>query len=473
MFYSGNDFANPNFPREVLIGGGNNKNVSSTKQSFNGALVVISTSAAGTPYTTSQGVAPFAIVGALLTDSGSPSINQPPVNTVPATQTVLEDTPLAFSTANGNRISINDPDAASASVRVTLTITGGTASIGTAGLSVTGNGGTSIVATGSISNLNAALGSLVFTPTPNGNGAGSIAVLTDDLGNTGAGGSQTDSDTVAINVTAGTSTFAVSAGQATYYSNDEGRSLVVDSSGNVFVAGTFYYADEGGDAPGGNRADVYLARFSPTGALVWQQIIGTSAGDDRATAIARDAAGNLYVTGEFQGTVDFNAGWGVNNLTATSWTAAIFVLKLDANGVFQWVKGYGTGAGLSVGYRIAVDAAGNVLVTGQYSGTVNFNPGGTATNLTNAGSTDIFVLKLSSAGVLQWVKGFGSWSGDRGVAIATDATNRVYVTGAFSQTIDFDPGTGASYLTSAGGTDAFVLRFNAHGTFSFADPMGG
>src|SRR5262249_13179172 len=127
--------------------------------------------------------------------------NGAPVNALPATPTILEDTLLTLSGAS--HISISDPDAGSNNVRVTLQTAGGTTRIGTTGITVAGNGTAAVTATGSIVNLNAALNSLVFTPAANGNGTpgASIVVITNDLGNIGTGGNQVDTDTLSINIT--------------------------------------------------------------------------------------------------------------------------------------------------------------------------------------------------------------------------------------------------------------------------------
>ena len=131
--------------------------------------------------------------------------NQPPVNTVPAAQTVAEDTDLVFSTANNNRISIADPDAGTANVQVTLSVTNGDLTLpATTGLTFTAGDGTddaTMTFTGTITAINTALDGLRYGPTANFNGAATLTIATNDQGNTGGGGPQNDGDTVTINVT--------------------------------------------------------------------------------------------------------------------------------------------------------------------------------------------------------------------------------------------------------------------------------
>jgi uncharacterized repeat protein (TIGR01451 family) len=135
--------------------------------------------------------------------------NDPPVNTVPAApQSTAEDTPLVFSSAGGNAISVGDVDvnaSGTGTLRVTLNSTNGTLTLsGTAGLTFSLGDGTadgSMTFDGTLAAVNAALAGLRFDPTPNFNGSGSIGIITSDQGNTGTGGPQSDSDTFAVGVT--------------------------------------------------------------------------------------------------------------------------------------------------------------------------------------------------------------------------------------------------------------------------------
>lgn len=131
-------------------------------------------------------------------------VNDPPVNVKPATQTTLEDTSLTFSTGNGNAVSVGDVDVQSGNLQVNLGVSHGVLTLsGTAGLTVTGNGTDTVQVTGTPANINAALNGLVYAPAANFNGsaADTLTITTSDLGNTGTGGAQSDTDTVTINIT--------------------------------------------------------------------------------------------------------------------------------------------------------------------------------------------------------------------------------------------------------------------------------
>lgn len=182
-----------------------------------------------------------------------------------------------------------------------------------------------------------------------------------------------------------------------------------------------------------------------------------------------DALGNSYVTGYFQGTSDFDPGTGVFNLTSNG-SADYFVQKLDASGNFLWAKSIG-GSLADYCYTITVDALGNIYTSGYFQGTVDFDPGVGAFNLTSAGGFDVFIQKLDAAGNFLWAKSLGGSNFDRGESITLDGSGNVYTTGSFFGTVDFDPGAATFNLTSAG-TDAFVLKLDNDGNFLMAKSFG-
>ena len=130
-----------------------------------------------------------------------PAANQPPVNTVPGRQTVIGNTSLVFSSGNGRAVSIADPDAGSAPVQVGLGVSHGILTLGgTAGLTITAgsNGSASLTFTGAIANINNALNGLTYVPAAGYAGGDALQIVSNDLGNTGTGGPQTATNTVAL-----------------------------------------------------------------------------------------------------------------------------------------------------------------------------------------------------------------------------------------------------------------------------------
>jgi hypothetical protein len=160
----------------------------------------------------------------------------------------------------------------------------------------------------------------------------------------------------------------------------------------------------------------------------WAKSMG-STGADYGNSITTDASGNVYTTGLFQDTVDFDPGAGTFNLTCNG-SSDIFIQKLDANGNFIWAKSMGSFSG-DVPNSVAVDALGNVYTTGYFNGTVDFDPGPGVANLTSASiSGNIFVQKLDAAGNYVWAKRMGGSGFCYGNSVALDASNLTYFSGS-------------------------------------------
>jgi len=190
---------------------------------------------------------------------------------------------------------------------------------------------------------------------------------------------------------------------------------------------------------------------------------------DLGRGIAIDDAGNVYSTGYFGGTVDFDPGSGVYSLTSEG-ASDVYVCKLDPSGTFQWAMSMG-GSGDDIGYAIAVGDDGAVYVTGFFQGVADFDPGLGTFPLSVVGFDDIFVCKLDAAGTFQWAKAIGGDFWEYGQGIAVDGTGSVYVTGWFGDTVDFDPGPGVFNLV--GTPDAFVCKLDANGVFQWAKATTG
>ncbi len=205
--------------------------------------------------------------------------------------------------------------------------------------------------------------------------------------------------------------------------------------------------------------------------LKWvKQIGGISA--DEVQAITVDAAGNIYTTGFFTETVDFDPGPGVTNLTAFEDEDA-FVCKMDNTGKFIWAKNF-EGTNYQTGLTIAVDAAGNVYTGGIFFGQVDFDPGPSVFKITTFGNKDDYISKLDAQGNFVWAYQIGGSGNDRLNSITFDNEGNLLVTGYFFGEADFDPGPSAFTLTSAGNADIFLLKMNAaSGNFIWVNQIGG
>lgn len=262
--------------------------------------------------------------------------------------------------------------------------------------------------------------------------------------------------------------------------DEEGQGICVDAMGNVYITGLF--SDVCDFDPGSGIAnlasngtfDIFIAKYDAAGGYIWAHSIGsTNNSEDYPSKMDIDANGNIYVTGQFGGTADFDPGPGTANLSSTGgWD--IFFAKYDSNGNYVWARSINNSTNADdFGYNIAVDASANVYVTGQYDGTCDFDPGSGTANFTSVGGWDIFFAKYDSGGNYQWAKSMGGSSDDAGNSITLDAANNVYVTGYFMTSVDFDPGTGTTNLTSSGAADMFFAKYDSNGNYLWANNAGG
>lgn len=254
--------------------------------------------------------------------------------------------------------------------------------------------------------------------------------------------------------------------------------MAISDSGFLYVVG--YFTDTVDFDPGPDTffmvsagdKDIFIQKLSPNGDLVWAKRMG-GPGNDEVNAVAVDPLGNVYTTGSFVGTVDFNPGIATNNLTSTGGSLDIFVQKLTAAGNYVWAYRMG-GAGTDIGRDLTVDATGAVYVTGSFVGTVNFNPGGTS-NLTSSTPqfADIFVQKVSTTRVFAWARRVGGIGIDEALAITLDRAGNIYTTGYFSEVVDFDPGAGTDSLWAAPSRNVFIHKLTNAGNHLWARQLKG
>lgn len=196
-----------------------------------------------------------------------------------------------------------------------------------------------------------------------------------------------------------------------------------------------------------------------------------SAHNDVANDIVADSIGNVYVTGSFENTVDFDPGPGIVDLISAGSTD-IFIAKFDSTGQLLWAKSAG-GTEDDVAYGLALDHDGHVYATGYFNNTSDFDPGTSGYQLSSLGQSDIFVLKLDTAGHTVWVRQMGGISEDESTSIAIDKTGNILTTGSFSDISDFDPSAGIMNLSSNGQSDIFISKLDSDGQLIWARAVGG
>jgi hypothetical protein len=166
-------------------------------------------------------------------------------------------------------------------------------------------------------------------------------------------------------------------------------SISLDANENCYVTGYFTGSTNfgGSNLTSSGNEDIFLAKYSPSGSLIWVRSAGSSNDYDNAKSAATDASGNVYITGYFSRTATF----GDRTLTSNNISRDIFVAKYNSDGNILWVKQAG-GSDTDQGNSLAVNAAGNITVCGSFRGTGTSIFGGTP--ITGSGNDDIFLWRI-------------------------------------------------------------------------------
>jgi len=254
-------------------------------------------------------------------------------------------------------------------------------------------------------------------------------------------------------------------------------SITVDSSENVYITGEFaatvdFDPDTGTQnlTSAGGGSDGFFAKYDTYGSYLWANSLGSTL-SDRSWDIALDDSSNVYITGYFHNTVDFDPGPGAQNLISAG-GSDIFFAKYDTYGIYLWANNVGSTSD-EYSWSIAVDNIGSVYLAGYFEGTADFDPDTGTYNLTSVGSFDVFFAKYNNSGNYLWAKNVGGTSFDAGTCIALDDSGYIYLTGNFQGTADFDPDGGTQNLTSAGSYDIFFAVYDNNGTYLWAKKVGG
>lgn len=241
---------------------------------------------------------------------------------------------------------------------------------------------------------------------------------------------------------------------------DESADIALDNNGNSYTVG--YYT---GSATFGTTTltssgstDIFLVKTNDQGVVQWAVSAGGS-GSDKGLSVAVDDSGNPYITGFYNGTATFNT---------TSLISAglqdVFVAKYSTAGVLSWAISAG-GVNADIGNGIAVDGSGNAAIAGEFKGSATF---GTTTLSSQSGSTDVFVMHVSSTGTVNWVQQGAGANTDRGIDVAFDVGGNVYATGSFSQSITFDV-----LHTNTMFNVIFLIKLNSSGVEQWFKIIGG
>jgi hypothetical protein len=258
-----------------------------------------------------------------------------------------------------------------------------------------------------------------------------------------------------------------------------GYAICVDSEGNVYTVGRF--TGVGDFDPGSavfnltsvGNTDIFISKLDSMGNFVWAKRMG---GIEEDAAYDIEVKGDtLILTGAFKNTADFDPGPNSFNILADF--IDVFVAAINTDGEFLWAKKMGGGKGEdgltgSSGNSLAIDTAGNIIVTGFFSSTGDFDPGTNKLEFVSNGDEDIFIVKLDPNGNFIWGFPLGGPGQDIGRGIAVDLAGHVYITGSFERIVDFDPEPSTSTEYEARGSDIFIASYHLNGFIQWAKQIG-
>lgn len=244
------------------------------------------------------------------------------------------------------------------------------------------------------------------------------------------------------------------------------RDMVTDPEGNVYLTGIFHETVDFDPSSGVDEListgddDIFIAKYNEEGVLMWVKLVmifdvGMSTGEERPAAITRDEDGNLYIIGE--------SSIGMTGTIISKWTA-------DGNEV--WTKFLTENNPLTDIFPMDILALGNTLkITGSFRGTIDFDPSETATSLT--GNTSGFILSLDLDGNFEWVKDIRSNSLAQVTSIEGDVQGNIYTAGLFNGTMDLDPSVQNVIIESNSASDnsAFIAKYTSQGEFVWGNSM--
>jgi hypothetical protein len=257
--------------------------------------------------------------------------------------------------------------------------------------------------------------------------------------------------------------------------NDLGKNISLDEMGNIITLGTFEETCDFDPGIGimnlssNGKEDAFILKLNSLGEFLWAKSIGGLDSEDVHNLIT-DKSRNIYLTGVFYGTVDFDPGPAEKYKTATGSYIDFFVEKMDTDGNFIWVNQNG-GDMHDGAMALELDKEGNLLVGGIFSVSMDADPGPDTHMIYAVESSQMFLQRVTSDG--NFIDIFTLPYKTECTGITIDSLENILLLGRFSSTCDFDPGQGTYNITSNGGNDVYVLKLTKDFDFVWAVSFGG
>jgi hypothetical protein len=260
--------------------------------------------------------------------------------------------------------------------------------------------------------------------------------------------------------------------------NDYANYITLDSIGNIYITGAFrgnayfnpdnpteIYNNYSGNS---NLADIFITKFNYNGTYAWTKTIGGN-NDDLARKITVDSDNNIYITGEFRSTsVDFNpdpVDEDIHNNSGVN-TSDIFISKYNKNGTYAWTKTIGGSGGNNIySGAIELDNENNIYITGNYTGTIDFDPGPGTDPHPNTGFINFFLTKLDYKGLYCWTRTIQQDECE-GIALIRDSNDNLFVGGHFVGNIKFDPSESSYFITNH---TIFITKINSDDSYAWTE----
>jgi hypothetical protein len=255
--------------------------------------------------------------------------------------------------------------------------------------------------------------------------------------------------------------------------------IKTDHLDNVIIVGTFDDTVDFNPSPTTNNiinkgpVDAFILKLDPLGNFIWAKTIGSPTTTMECNDIYIDNINELLIGGSFNDLVDFDPNSAIQYLSTGSSSDA-YLLKLSNLGSFLWAKSFEGNTYSSI-KSIETDNSNNIIIAGDFIGTLDLNPGPASNSITSkTNSTDIFINKLTISGNYINGKSFGGNSEDNLTTMRLDYNGNVFLAGNFSGTCDFDPNISVANLTAVGTSqDFFIQKLNSNLDYLWAKKIGG
>lgn len=254
--------------------------------------------------------------------------------------------------------------------------------------------------------------------------------------------------------------------------NAYSNSVTTDYQNNVYVAGDFsgtvIFDGVGGSDSHTSSDDSttsFLTKYNSSGDYVWTRTVDCTSGNASSNHVNTDIDGNIYVAGNYTGTVAFDGVGGIDIQTNDNGTNNPYITKYDSDGIYQWANVIDS-TNESISDSVAIDADGGVYIDGFFSGTATFD-GTDGSDVRSTVDHNSFLTKFDSDGSYAWTKTIDDTAGAAyGNGVAIDKTGNIYTTGYFYNTVIFDGVGGSDIQSSPTSDNSYLTKYDSNGNYT-------